>query len=90
MADFNPIRDLRSPEVDPFNVPAGQSTQEVEQIRLRLVLTKEKTEDIVKLIKRKGLVFKKDVEKIQELQRRLRKCLGGQWNDFRGFRVKFC
>ena len=75
MADFNPIRDLRSPEVDPFNVPAGQSTQEVEQIRLRLVLTKEKTEDIVKLIKRKGLVFKKDVEKIQELQRRLRKTI---------------
>ena len=75
MVDFNPIRDLRSPEVDPFNVPAGQSTQEVEQIRLRLVLTKEKTEDIVKLIKRKGLVFKKDVEKIQELQRRLRKTI---------------
>ena len=75
MADFNPIRDLRSPEVDPFNVPAGQSTQEVEQVRLRLVLTKEKTEDIVKLIKRKGLVFKKDVEKIQELQRRLRKTI---------------
>ena len=59
MVDFNPIRDLRSPEADPFNVPAGQSTEEVEQIRLRLVLTKEKTEDIVKLIKRKGLVFKK-------------------------------
>tara|TARA_B100001778_G_scaffold266023_1_gene227046 strand:+ start:520 stop:1770 length:1251 start_codon:yes stop_codon:yes gene_type:complete len=75
MVDFNPIRDLRSPEADPFNVPAGQSTEEVEQIRLRLVLTKEKTEDIVKLIKRKGLVFKKDVEKIQELQRRLRKTI---------------
>ena len=29
MNDFNPIRDLRSPEADPFNVPAGQSTQEV-------------------------------------------------------------
>ena len=72
MADFNPIRDLRSPEADPFNVPAGQSTQEVEDMRLRLVLTREKTENIVKIIKNKGLVFKKDVEKIQELQRRLR------------------
>ena len=72
MNDFNPIRDLRSPEADPFNVPAGQSTQEVEDMRLRLVLTREKTENIVKIIKNKGLVFKKDVEKIQELQRRLR------------------
>ena len=43
MNDFNPIRDLRSPEADPFNVPAGQSTQEVEDMRLRLVLTREKT-----------------------------------------------
>ena len=75
MNDFNPIRDLRSPEADPFNVPAGQSTQEVEDIRLRLVLTREKTENIVKIIKKKGLVFKKDVEKIQELQRRLRKTI---------------
>ena len=75
MADFNPIRDLRSPEADPFNVPAGQSTQEVEDMRLRLVLTREKTENIVKIIKNKGRVFKKDVEKIQELQRRLRKTI---------------
>ena len=75
MNDFNPIRDLRSPEADPFNVSAGQSTQEVEDIRLRLVLTREKTENIVKIIKNKGLVFKKDVEKIQELQRRLRKTI---------------
>ena len=72
MVDFNPIRDLRSPEADPFNVPAGQSTQEVEDIRLRLVLTREKTENVVKIIKNKGLTFKKDIEKIQELQRRLR------------------
>ena len=43
MIDFNPIRDLRSPDADPFNVPAGQSTKEVEDIRLRLVLTREKT-----------------------------------------------
>ena len=75
MADFNPIRDLRSPEADPFNVPAGQSTEEIEDIRLRLVLTRNKTENIVKIIKNKGLVFKKDVETIQELQRRLRKTI---------------
>ena len=75
MVDFNPIRDLRSPEVDPFNVPAGQSTEEIEAIRLRLVLTREKTENIVKIIKNKGLIFKKDAEKIQELQRRLRKTI---------------
>ena len=72
MVDFNPIRDLRSPEADHFHVPAGQSTQEVEDIRLRLVLTREKTENVVKIIKNKGLTFKKDIEKIQELQRRLR------------------
>ena len=75
MVDFNPIRDLRSPEADPFNVPAGQSTEEIEDIRLRLVLTRNKTENIVKIIKNKGLVFKKDVETIQELQRRLRKTI---------------
>ena len=70
---FNPIRDLRSPEVDPFNVPAGQSTQEIEAIRLTLVVTREKTENLVKLLKRKGLVFKQDVEKIKELQEDLEK-----------------
>ena len=75
MADFNPIRDLRSPEADPFNVPAGQSTKEIEDIRLRLVLTREKTKNIVKIVKNKGLTFKKDVEKIQELQRRLRRTI---------------
>ena len=75
MADFNPIRDLRSPEADPFNVPAGQSTQEIEAIRLTLVVTREKTENLVKLLKRKGLLFKQDVEKIKELQRRLRKTI---------------
>ena len=73
--DFNPIRDLRSPEVDPFNVPVGQSTQEIEAIRLTLVVTREKTENLVKLLKRKGLLFKRDVEKIKELQRRLRKTI---------------
>mgnify|MGYP003318091846 CR=1 FL=1 len=73
--NFNPIRDLRSPEVDPFNVPAGQSTQEIEAIRLTLVVTREKTENLVKLLKRKGLLFKQDVEKIKELQRRLRKTI---------------
>ena len=73
--NFNPIRDLRSPEVDPFNVPAGQSTQEIESIRLTLVVTREKTENLVKLLKRKGLLFKQDVEKIKELQRRLRKTI---------------
>ena len=73
--DFNPIKDLRSPEVDPFNVPAGQSTQEIEDIRLTLVVTREKTENLVKLLKRNGLLFKKDVEKIKELQRRLRKTI---------------
>ena len=73
--DFNPIRDLRSPEVDPFNVPVGQSTQEIEAIRLTLVVTREKTENLVKLLKGKGLLFKQDVEKIKELQRRLRKTI---------------
>lgn len=73
--DFNPIKDLRSPEGDPFNVPAGQSTQEIEAIRLTLVSTREKTENLVKLLKRKGLLFKQDVEKIKELQRRLRKTI---------------
>ena len=73
--DFNPIRDLRSPEVAPFNVPAGQSTQEIEAIRLTLVVTREKTENLVKLLKGKGLLFKQDVEKIKELQRRLRKTI---------------
>ena len=67
MDDFNPIRDLRSPEADPFNVPAGQSTQEVEDIRLRLVLTREKTENVVMIIKNKGLTFKKDIETVVTL-----------------------
>ena len=70
---FNPITDLRPP--DPFNVPDGQSTEAIEAIRTRLVSTRNKTEELVQVIKSKNISFKKDIDKIQELNRRLRKTI---------------
>ena len=73
MRDFNPITDLRPP--DPFNEPDGQSTEAIERIRTRLVSTREKTAELVDVIKAKNISFKKDIDKIQELNRRLRKTI---------------
>ena len=73
MRGFNPITDLRPP--DPFNEPAGQSTEAIERIRTRLASTREKTAELVEIIKTKNISFKKDIDKIQELNRRLRKTI---------------
>ena len=73
MRGFNPITDLRPP--DPFNEPAGLSTEAFERIRTRLVSTREKTAELVDVIKTKNISFKKDIDKIQELNRRLRKTI---------------
>ena len=73
MRDYNPITDLRPP--DPFNEPAGQSTEAIERIRTRLASTREKTAELVEIIKTKNISFKKDIDKIQELNRRLRKTI---------------
>ena len=73
MRGFNPITDLRPP--DPFNEPAGQSTEAIERIRTRLASTREKTAELVDVIKAKNISFKKDIDKIQELNRRLRKTI---------------
>ena len=70
MADrFNPIRDLQP--VDPFNVPVGESSEEVESIRLKLVVTRNKTAELVNILKKKNVSFKKDIDTIRELNRRL-------------------
>ena len=70
MADrFNPIRDLQP--VDPFNVPVGESSEEVESIRLKLVVTRNKTAELVNILKKKNISFKKDIDTIRELNRRL-------------------
>ena len=73
MRGFNPITDLRPP--DPFNEPAGESTESIEGIRIRLVSTRNKTAELVQVIKTKNISFKKDIDKIQELNRRLRKTI---------------
>ena len=70
MADrFNPITDLQP--ADPFNVPVGESSEEVESIRLKLVVTRNKTAELVNILKKKNVSFKKDIDTIRELIRRL-------------------
>lgn len=70
MADrFNPITDLQP--ADPFNVPVGESSEEVESIRLKLVVTRNKTAELVNILKKKNISFKKDIDTIRELNRRL-------------------
>ncbi len=70
MADrFNPITDLQP--ADPFNVPVGESSEEVESIRVKLIVTRNKTKDLVNLLQKKNISFKKDIDTIRELNRRL-------------------
>jgi len=73
MAKFNPMRDLMP--ADPFNVPAGQSSNEVESLRVKLAETKDKTASIVEVIKNKNSLLGKDLDKIQNLNRRLRRTI---------------
>ena len=70
MADrFNPITDLQP--ADPFNVPVGESSEEVESIRLKLVVTRNKTAELVNILKKMTVSFKKYIDTIRELNRRL-------------------
>ena len=70
MADrFNPITDLQP--VDPFNVPVEESSEEVESIRVKLIVTRNKTAELVDILKRKNISFNKDIDTIRELNRRL-------------------
>ena len=74
MEDFNPITDLQQNE-DKFNVPAGTSTPEIEDIRERLVDTRNKTAELVKVVKKHNPLFKKDIDKIKFLNKRLYKTI---------------
>ena len=58
MEGFNPITDLQQ-NTDQFNVPTGTSTPEIEEIRERLVDTRNKTAELVKVLKRKILYLNK-------------------------------
>lgn len=70
MADrFNPITDLQP--VDPFNVPVEESSEEVESIRVKLIVTRNKTAELVDILKKKNISFNKDIDTIRELNRRL-------------------
>ena len=70
MADrFNPITDLQP--VDPFNVPVEESSEEVESIRVKLIVTRNKTAELVNILKKKNISFNKDIDTIRELNRRL-------------------
>ena len=51
MENFNPIKELK-PE-DPFNAPEGESSDEIESIRLTLISTRRKTRELVNVIKKK-------------------------------------
>ena len=49
---FNPITDLQP--VDPFNVPVEESSEEVESIRVKLIVTRNKTAELVDILKKKN------------------------------------
>ena len=70
MRDFNPITDLQQ-NTDQFNVPVGQSTPEIEAIREKLVDTRNKTAELVRVVKDKNKLFKKDIDRVKNLNRRL-------------------
>ena len=70
MRDFNPITDLQQ-NTDQFNVPVGQSTPEIEAIREKLVDTRNKTDELVRVVKDKNKLFKKDIDRVKNLNRRL-------------------
>ena len=74
MEGFNPITDLQQ-NTDQFNVPVGTSTPEIEEIRERLVDTRNKTAELVKVLKKKNTLFKQDTDKIKNLNRRLYKTI---------------
>lgn len=70
MENFNPIKELK-PE-DSFNAAEGESSDEIESIRLTLISTRKKTRELVNVIKKKNSDFVKDTTTIKDLDRRLR------------------
>ena len=70
MENFNPIKELK-PE-DSFNAAEGESSDEIESIRLTLISTRNKTRELVNVIKKKNSDFVKDTTTIKDLDRRLR------------------
>ena len=63
--NFNPIKDLQP--VDPFNLPAGESTKSIESIRLRLVETRSRTAGIVDVLKKRKILFLKTMIALMQL-----------------------
>jgi len=55
---------------DPFNVPIGQSSREVESLRVKLTETKNTTANLVNVIKSKNILLSKDLTKIEVLNNR--------------------
>lgn len=73
MSNFNPITDLRPVDQDR---PSEVSSEELGAIKVRLMETAWSTKQIVKVLERKNRLLERDIEKITNLKRRLRRSIG--------------
>ena len=73
MPDFNPITDLRPVDQDRS---VQLSPEELGAIRVSLMETSWRTKEIVKVLERNNRFLERDIEKITNLKRRLRRSIG--------------
>ena len=73
MPNFNPITDLRPVDQDRSS---EVSPEELGAIKVRLMETAWSTKQIVKVLERKNRLLERDIEKITNLKRRLRRSIG--------------
>ena len=73
MPDFNPITDLMPMKEDK---PSEVSSQELDAIKTSLMVTTTRTQQIVDVLVRHNSLLERDIEKITNLKRRLRRSIG--------------
>ena len=73
MSNFNPITDLRPVDQDRSS---EVSPEELGAIKVRLMETAWSTKQIVRVLERKNRLLERDIEKITNLKRRLRRSIG--------------
>ena len=73
MPDFNPITDLRPVDQDRSS---EVSPEELDAIKISLMETAWRTKQIVDVLERNNTLLERDIEKITNLKRRLRRSIG--------------
>lgn len=73
MAQFNPITDLMP--IDSSEESVDKSSEQIESIRIQLIQTRDSLSNVVNIIKVKNSLLERDLDKIENLNERLKRTI---------------